>query len=428
MDTIFALASAAGRAGVSVIRISGPEAHEIASQISGDLPDMRQAAVRLIRDKVGEVIDQALVIPFQAPQSFTGQDVVELHLHGSVAVVRAVLDLLGHFEGVRLAEPGEFTRRALENERLDLAQVEGLADLIEAETEAQRKQALRTLSGHLGELVARWRQDLIRAAALLEATIDFADEDVPIDVSPEVNLLLTKVLDDIGVEIAGSKVAERVRTGFEVAIVGAPNAGKSTLLNALAGREAAITSEIAGTTRDVIEVRMDLGGLPVTLLDTAGLRDTDDQIESIGIRRAVERAQDADLRVFLADPDEDLLLSPMADDVVVRPKADLTGKTVNAISGKTGFGLSLLIERIQATLHERSLSIGLATHARHRKALENAQRDLIAAQDMVGRGSNTYDMSAEELRSAIRALETLVGHIGVEDLLDEIFASFCLGK
>ena len=428
MDTIFALASAPGRAGVSVVRISGVKSLDIASSISGTLPPVRQAGLRAIKTPDGEVIDQALVVCFQAPQSFTGEDVVELHLHGSVAVVRAVLALLGTFDATRLAEPGEFTRRALENERLDLAQVEGLADLIEAETEAQRKQALRVLSGHLGDLVARWRSDLIRAAALLEATIDFADEDVPVDVTPEVNLLLTAVRKDVESEIAGSQVAERVRAGFEVAIVGAPNAGKSTLLNALAGRDAAITSEVAGTTRDVIEVRMDLGGLPVTLLDTAGLRDSSDEIESIGIGRAVDRAQQADLRVFLAYNDESLLLTPISGDIILRPKADLDGEAEGAISGKTGFGIPSLIQRIQTTLQERSLAVGLATHERHRQALEHALHDLITAEEVLRRGADHYDIAAEELRLAIRALETLVGHIGVEDLLDEIFASFCLGK
>ena len=218
--------------------------------------------LRNLRGTGGEVIDQALVLSFPGPNSFTGEDVVEFQLHGSIAVVRAMLSLLSTFPETRMAEAGEFTRRALENERLDLAQVEGLADLIEAETEAQRKQALRVLSGHLGARVEDWRKDLIRAAALLEATIDFADEEVPVDVTSEVEALLSKVGKELQAEAEGTYVAERVRNGFEVAIIGAPNAGKSTLLNALAGRDAAITSEIAGTTRDVIEVRMDLGGLP----------------------------------------------------------------------------------------------------------------------------------------------------------------------
>ncbi|UWR33597.1 tRNA uridine-5-carboxymethylaminomethyl(34) synthesis GTPase MnmE [Sulfitobacter sp. W027] len=428
MDTIFAQASAPGRAGVAVIRISGPRAFAIAQEISGKRPEGRDSVLRKLRGIDGEVIDQALVLSFPGPNSFTGEDVIELQLHGSIAVVRAILSLLSTFTDTRMAEAGEFTRRALENEKLDLAQVEGLADLIEAETEAQRKQALRVLSGHLGARVEEWRKDLIRAAALLEATIDFADEEVPVDVTPEVDALLTKVSAELMAEARGTHVAERVRSGFEVAIIGAPNAGKSTLLNALAGRDAAITSEFAGTTRDVIEVRMDLGGIPVTLLDTAGLRDSGDQIETIGIERAIERAKAADLRVFLAAPDELLMLTPESEDIVLLPKADLISVTENGISGKTGQGVSELIARIQATLSDRSTNIGLATHERHRVALEQAVSCLAEVDVILSRGPDSYDLAAEELRFAIRALESLVGRIDVENLLDEIFSSFCVGK
>ena len=428
MDTIFAQASAPGRAGVAVIRISGPQAFAIAEKITGQRPEGRESVLRNLRGAEGEVIDQALVLSFPGPNSFTGEDVVELQVHGSIAVVRAMLSLLSTFPETRMAEAGEFTRRALENEKLDLAQVEGLADLIEAETEAQRRQALRVLSGHLGARVEDWRKDLIRAAALLEATIDFADEEVPVDVTPEVDALLTKVGKELEAESRGTYVAERVRNGFEVAIIGSPNAGKSTLLNALAGRDAAITSEIAGTTRDVIEVRMDLGGLPVTLLDTAGLRDSDDKIEAMGIERAVERAKAADLRVFLAAPDETLMIAPKVDDIVVRPKADLSGIKESGISGKTGQGVSELISRVQTTLSTMSASIGLATHERHRVALEQAVSCLAEVDVILQRGPDFYDLAAAELRFAIRALESLVGRIDVENLLDEIFTSFCVGK
>ncbi len=428
MDTIFAESTAQGRAGVSVVRVSGPCAFEVAEKLAGDLPDSRVAGLRNIKNLKGDVLDQALVLTFAAPNSFTGENVVELHLHGSIAVVRAVLDTLGQFPDMRVAEAGEFTRRALENEKMDLAQVEGLSDLIEAETEAQRKQAFSVLSGHLGRLVEGWRQDLIRAASLLEATIDFADEDVPVDVTPEVEALLGRVRDDVTKEIAGTKVAERIRTGFEVAIVGAPNAGKSTLLNALAGRDAAITSEVAGTTRDIIEVRMDLGGIPVTLLDTAGLRESDDTIESLGIERAIARAVHADMRVFLAQPDEILIISPVEGDIVLTPKADLLVDAPFGISGMTGKGIPELVERIQSVLGKRAATVGLATHLRHRQSLEAAERYLTAATQVLDRGPDHYDIAAEELRSAIRALETLVGRIDVENLLDEIFANFCLGK
>lgn len=428
MDTIFAEGTAPGRAGVSVVRLSGPDALEIATLIAGPLPKPRASALREVTNLNGDVIDQALVLPFRGPNSFTGEDVVEFHVHGSIAVVRALLGVLQGFPNTRLAEPGEFTRRALENEKMDLAQIEGLSDLIEAETEAQRKQAVRVLSGHLGDLVELWRRDLIRAAALIEATIDFADEDVPVDVTPEVASLLNNVLVAITTEIKGTKVAERIRTGFEVAIVGAPNAGKSTLLNALAGRDAAITSETAGTTRDIIEVRMDLGGIPVTLLDTAGLRDSDDAIEVIGVKRAIERARAADLRVFLAKPNETLMLIPTDDDVIVTPKVDLLADGSSGISGKTGAGISELIQRVQLVLSKKAATVGLATHLRHRHALEKAEGCLIAALDVLKCGPDEYDIAAEEMRSAIRALEALVGRIDVENLLDEIFANFCLGK
>jgi tRNA modification GTPase len=424
METIYALASAQGRAGVSVIRLSGSDAKEAVSKFVSILPEDRVAGLRTLSDDAGDPLDQALILRFDAPYSFTGEDVVELHLHGSIAVVQAVLRVLGDSGLARLAQPGEFTRRALENGKMDLAQVEGLADLIESETEAQRKQALRVVSGYLGQLVERWRSSLIRAAALIEATIDFVDEDVPVDVSPEVCDLLTVVKSDLIKEIAGSKVAERIRVGFEVAIVGAPNAGKSTLLNAMAGRDAAITSEIAGTTRDVIEVRMDLNGLPVTILDTAGLRDGKDAVEVIGIERALKRAGDADLRIFLAGIDDDLPLTQQSDDIRITPKADISGV---GVSGKTGQGVSELLARVQNILEKRSSQAGLATHERHRIAMQSTLAALDIVLPLVDQGPEHYDIAAEELRSAIRSLEALVGRIDVENLLDEIFSSFCLG-
>lgn len=427
METIYAQATAVGRAGVCVVRISGLRAFEIAEQVVGALPSPRQAGLRVVRDKQGERIDSALVITFPAPKSFTGEDVVEIHLHGSIAVVRSLFSVLAEFDETRLAESGEFTRRALDNERLDLAQVEGLADLIDAETEAQRKQASRVLSGHLGDLVEGWRSSLIRAAALLEATIDFADEDVPVDVTPEVEGLLIIVRQELQDEINGSHVAERIRTGFEVAILGAPNAGKSTLLNALAGRDAAITSDIAGTTRDVIEVRMDLGGLPVTLLDTAGLRDSTDEIEVIGIDRAIARAEKADLRVFLSDGCDDLKMKPIGGDISVPPKADLRADGTG-VSGVTGQGIDGLVQQIRDTLLVRANSVGVATHARHRDVMTEALDGLLRADLVLASGPDQYELAAEELRHVIRSLEGLIGRVDVESLLDEIFSSFCLGK
>lgn len=427
MDTIFALATAQGRAGVSVVRISGPEAFTCAQRLCGTLPAPRQAALRSLRDETGELLDRALILSFKGPHSFTGEDVVELHLHGSIAVASAVLRCLGA-GSARMAEPGEFTRRALENDKMDLTQVESLGDLIEAETEGQRKQALRVLDGALGEKIETWRAKLIRAAALVEVTIDFADEDVPVDVSPEVMSLLKAVSEDVEKELAGFAAAERIRTGFEVAIVGPPNAGKSTLLNALAKREAAITSERAGTTRDVIEVRMDLHGHAVTLLDTAGLRDGTDDVEIVGIERAIQRAEAADLRVFLMEPGAESPVRRRSSDILIAPKADRRTDDVLAVSGKTGKGIQILTELIANSLASMTASAGLATHARHRDVMSTSLDALAIARDCVGNGPDQYDIAAEEIRSSIRSLEGLVGRIGVENLLDEIFSSFCLGK
>lgn len=428
MDTIFALASAQGKAGVAVIRLSGPFAHSAAQTLTGGNLPSRGMVFRELRSINGDHLDDGLVLTFTGPASFTGEDVVEFQIHGSMASTNAVLQALSEMDGLRLADPGEFTRRAMVNEKLDLAQVEGLADLIDAETELQRKQAQVILAGGLGKLAEAWRRDLIRAASLLEAVIDFADEEVPTDVTPEVNSLLDKTAEGISKQVDGSRISERIRTGFEVAIVGPPNVGKSTLLNALAGRDAAITSEVAGTTRDVIEVRMDLAGLPVTLLDTAGLRETGDIVESIGVARAKERAETADLRVFLVDDLETIDVKKISSDIQVKPKADLRDDLEGAISGRTGAGVDELVRKITLALREKTASAGIATRERHRVAMQRSLSALNQAIDILNLGPEMYDLAAEELRTAIRALESLVGRIDVENLLDEIFSSFCLGK
>lgn len=429
-ETIFALATAKGRAGIAVIRLSGSLAFEIAQKIIGSPVIPRRPMLRRLMSDAGVILDEALVLAFENGASFTGEDVVEFQCHGSPAVVDALIKELSNHPA-RLAEPGEFTRRALENGCLDLSQVEGLADLLEAETEAQRVQAFRIMRGALSNKVDVWRNDLIRAAALIEATIDFADEDVPIDVSPEVRELIAKVKTDLKKEIDGSYVAERIRDGFEVAIVGPPNIGKSTLLNTLAGREAAITSEIAGTTRDVIEVRMDIKGLPVTLLDTAGLRETDDRVESLGIALAKKRAQQADLRVFLIDGVNmgDLDLRPSGEDIVVTGKADLSSNTSgDAISSVSGQGIDHLIERIATVLEQRSTLAQDAVRQRHRIAMTQSLGYLASAEDLLDDYLDISEVIALELNRAISALNSLIGRVGVEDLLDEIFSSFCLGK
>ncbi len=423
MDSVFALASARGKSGLAVVRVSGPAAWGAAETLTGPLPPPRMAGLRRLVWQ-GEVIDEVLVLVFAPGASFTGEAVAEFHCHGSPAVVSAVLGALAAQPGLRLAEPGAFTRRALENGRLDLAQVEGLADLIDAETEAQRRQALRVFEGAVGQRAEDWRARLVRAAALLEATIDFADEEVPVDVAPEVLALIDGLLADLRAEVAGAAVAERMRDGFEVAILGAPNAGKSTLLNRLAQREVALTSEVAGTTRDVIEVRMDLRGLPVTLLDTAGLRETADAVEAAGVARARARAGAADLRVILLDENgvpEGVVPGP--EDIVVRGKADLAG---DGVSGLTGAGVDALLDRISAVLERRTAGVGAITRTRQRQAVEVAIRALESARNRVREG--VAELAAEELRRAIRAMAVLVGRVDVEMVLGEIFARFCIGK
>ncbi len=428
MDTIFAVATARGKAGVAVVRISGPGADACHQVFGFGLPPTRQASVRRLLDADGELLDEALVLRFPEGASFTGERVMELQLHGSPAIVASVLSRLSGIDGHRIAEPGEFTRRALENERLDLAQVEGLSDLIDAETETQRKQAQRVFSGALGEKVEGWRGRLIEALALLEVTIDFADEDVPVDVTPEVLRTLEALKVELNAEVEGIVISERIRDGFEVAIVGPPNIGKSTLLNALAGRDAAITSEVAGTTRDVIEVRMDLDGLPVTILDTAGVRDSDDVVETIGIQRAIERAKGADLRVILTESAQPVM-EPLDGDIVVQGKADLrSAEGKLSVSGKTGEGVGVLVRSIADRLASLSLKSSIATRERHRAAMISGLGLLESALSGLREGDVSVELVAEDIRGVVGALGVLTGRVDVEHVLGEIFGRFCLGK
>lgn len=428
MDTIFALASAAGKAGVSVIRISGPNALTVSAQMGAKLGLHDRKLVRIyLRD--GSLIDEAFALSFGPGRSFTGEQVVELQTHGSPAIVNAVMGEL-QFYGIRQAVAGEFTRRAMESGTLDLARVEGLADLIDAETEGQRQQAVRVFKGDLGKLSNGWRQKLVRAAALLEATIDFVDEDVPIDVYPEVRELVQSVSLEVRKEAEGVSIRERVREGFEIALIGPPNSGKSTFLNKLAGREAAITSDIAGTTRDVIEVRMDLDGLPVTVLDTAGLRESDDELENIGIQRGLDRARLADVRVHLA-PDGKFTETEYeyGIDVRVRSKSDLSHeKSEFFISAKTGEGVTELVDFIGEHLQSRVSSAGIATRRRHQESLRSADSSLQIVLTGLDVGDFPVDLLSDDLRQAIHSLDSLIGRVDVENLLDEIFSSFCIGK
>ncbi|PWK61588.1 tRNA uridine-5-carboxymethylaminomethyl(34) synthesis GTPase MnmE [Roseicyclus mahoneyensis] len=427
MQTIFALATARGKSGVAVIRISGPDAHQVATCLAGDLPRPGQFALRTLRDASELLLDEGLVLRFDAPRSFTGEDTVELQLHGSIAVIRAVERAIAETGLARVAEPGEFTRRALMNGNLDLAQVEGLSDLIAAETEAQRQQAQGLFSGRMRKFADRCRADLLRAAALIEATIDFADEEVPVDVSPEVGDLIGSVLGAIDEQISGFSGAERLRHGFEVAIIGQPNVGKSTLLNRIAGRDIAITSEIAGTTRDVLEVRVDLDGLPVTFLDTAGLRDSDDVIEKIGVARARERAAAADLRILLEDGVEPTHgFDPgVAIDFRYETKSDITGRGISAFTGE---GIDRLLADVSAALADRVSDTAIASHERHRQAIMRARASLAEADLVFHAGIEGAEILALHLRDGARALDSLIGRMDVEAVLGEIFAQFCIGK
>lgn len=420
MDTIFAEATPPGRGGVSVIRISGPQAKAALEWLAGPVDGPRMARVRSLREG-DDLIDQALVIWFQQGQSFTGEEVAELHLHGAPVIGNRVTSALLHY-GLRRAEAGEFSRRAFVNGRMNLAEIEGLSDLLEAETEAQRKLAMRAVDGEIGRIADGLRKKLVRAGALIEASIDFADEDVPEDVQPEVFDLLAGAKDEISGLLTDYPATERLRQGYEVAILGPPNAGKSTLLNRIAKREIALVSEIAGTTRDILELRVDLRGLPVTFLDTAGLRDSQDPIEAMGVERARQRARNADLRIHLSV--EGKAQSEFHEgDLVYRSKADMTedGQD-NCISGLTGKGVAGMLDCVYDLLRRKIPDSGLVSHRRQAEALDRALAALDVEADLAP------EFLAEAVRTASHELEVMVGRIDSEDYLDEIFSSFCIGK
>lgn len=424
MSTIYALSSGRAAAGVAVVRISGPAAHDCLQHLTGTLPKLRHATLRTLRHpQTAAPLDQALVLAFAAPHSATGEDMAELHIHGGVAVIDAVLAALASLPDLRVAGPGDFTRRAFEAGKLDLAEVEGLADLIAAETEAQRVQALRQMGGALSGLFEDWRRQLIHALALVEADIDFADgeDDVPDGIGAQAGAIITTLRTAFTAQLQTASRGERLRDGFTVAITGPPNAGKSSLLNALAQRDVAIVSPIAGTTRDSIEVHLNLSGYPVTLIDTAGLRETNDPVEAEGVRRARAKAAAADLVLYLtADPND----HPSQLCLRLQTKTDLIGGP--GISTKTGAGLPELID-VLASHAAAAMAVGEApalTRARHRDVLAQALGHLDAAQAQ----DHDLVLAAEELRLAARALGRITGRVDVEDVLDVIFSSFCIGK
>jgi tRNA modification GTPase len=430
IDTLFALSSGRLPAGVAVLRISGPEAAAAVLALAGVLPPPRVARYGALSDpRTGEMLDRGLILFFPGPASATGEDVAELHLHGGRAVVAAVLRALSALPGLRPAEAGEFTRRAHANGKLDLAEVEGLADLVAAESEAQRKQALALASGALSRRVEGWRVGLVSALALIEAGIDFSDEsDVSGEVTTDAVARLARLKDELLAALTDAARGERVRDGLVVTISGPPNAGKSTLLNRLAGREAAIVSALPGTTRDVLEVHLELAGQAVTLLDTAGLRETSDLVEAEGVRRALARAEGADVVLWLCDAGSEPPPA-LTRAVKVRTKIDRDAAIPEGwigISAATGAGVDALVGRLEQEADRLGgREPALITRERQRRALEVATLQLERA---LGDFGGHEELRAEDVRLAVRALDQLIGRVDVEDVLDALFSTFCIGK
>ncbi|MFO1013008.1 MAG: tRNA uridine-5-carboxymethylaminomethyl(34) synthesis GTPase MnmE [Caulobacteraceae bacterium] len=440
-DTIFAPATAAGRAAVAVVRISGPETRPILKALAGRLPGPRTAGLRRLRHE-GVVLDEALVLWFPGPASYTGEDAAELHLHGGPAIVDAVINALSA-HGLRIAEPGEFTRRAFEHGRLDLAQAEAVADLIDAETAAQSAQALAQLGGALTARYDAWRGALIEALAQLEAAIDFPDEELPEDVASGALGPLGALRAALAAAVTDADRGRRIREGYRVAIIGAPNAGKSTLLNALAGRDAAIVTPIAGTTRDIIEVPLVIGGYKILLADMAGLRDTVDVVEAEGVRRARAWAEDADLRLWVVDASRSdgewrhAAGLALPDDLLVMNKADLPSgadaaadapeKAAIALTSPAGAGpvRAWLEARLARDLS--AAEFPAATRLRHGQHLQDALTHLDRAFEAL-QAHLDVELAAEDVRLAARALARVTGVIDAEQILDRVFSSFCIGK
>ena len=434
--TIFALASAPGKAGVAVLRISGPEAFDCLKQLTCEaLPESRKAVLRNLNNpETGQLIDQAIILTFPAPNSFTGENIVELHIHGSRAVINILIKLLSNINNFRLASPGEFAKRAFLNGKMDLTAAEGLADLIESETLMQQQQAIRQVQGELANLYNSWKSKLIRSLALIEAYIDFPEDDVPEQVIAEVNQIVISMKDTIYCYLNDNNRGEILRRGIMVAIIGAPNVGKSSLLNYLAQRDVAIVSNIAGTTRDVIEVNLDLAGYPVTIADTAGIRESLDVIEQEGVTRALKKAEDADIKVLmLSSCDEnsfDQEIVSLADEntIILMNKIDKQEAIINGaicVSVKENIGLDLFLDKLSQMIDEKFSPANepVLTRQRHRQFL-NLCYEHLCRFDL----NNHLELACEDLRLASRALGQIVGIIDVETILDEIFINFCIGK
>lgn len=423
-DTIFAVASGAGQAAIAVMRVSGPESRRMLASLCGRVPTPRRASFRRLRDSAGAELDQGMVIWLPAPGSYTGEDSVELYLHGGRAVLNGIADALVAL-GARPAEPGEFTRRAFLNGRMDLTECEAVHDLITAETEAQRRQALRQLDGALGALYGGWAERLRLLLAQQEALIDFPDEDLPPEVEAQILAELASLQAELAVHLDDERRGERLREGLVFAITGPPNVGKSSLVNALAERDVAIVSASPGTTRDALEARVILGGVPVTLVDTAGLRETADEIEAEGVRRAKARAEAADMVVAVFEAGQETVPS---HGILVANKIDLGGGVpagAFGVSALSGEGLPKLRERLANEARALTENAGPPplTQARHRAALQEAAARLAGAQV-----ADLPELRAEDLRLALRALGRITGSVGVEDILDTLFARFCIGK
>jgi tRNA modification GTPase len=434
-DTIFAPSTAPGRAGIAVLRVSGPAAKSAVERLTGAAPPSpKHAVLKVFRDARGEIIDRGLLLWFEGPNSFSGEDIAEFHIHGGRAVVDAMLDALSAVNGLRPAEAGEFTRRAVENGKLDLTQAEALADLIDAQTDAQRKQALGQYGGALAVLYEGWRTRLTRAVGLTEAVLDFPDEDVPDDVLNTVREIIASLIREIRAHLADHRRGEILRDGINLTVFGKPNSGKSSLLNALAQRDVAIVSETAGTTRDVIEVRLDLGGYPVIVADTAGIRESDDPVEQEGVRRALERAKAADIALLLVDASDPTPIAGLPPnvgeilDLVVWNKMDIGEPRLGGIpiSAKTGDGIPELLSKITELAGKLLKSNGNdapLTRARHRAHLEETLAALERSQKVPDR-----ELFGEDLRLALRSLGRITGRVDIEDILDVVFREFCIGK